>query len=183
MPYIHTDNDYPGIRGLMEFRPDAANALNALAETLLVSPSPLSRGERELIASFVSSCNQCTFCMTSHGAIATCLPGIDETLLQEVWKDYTTSTLSAKMKALLSLAKKVALGGRHVEESDIILAREAGAGEIEIHDTVLIAAAFCMFNRYVDGLGATVPDDPGVYEIIGKQRAAEGYLTKSVLVK
>jgi hypothetical protein len=74
-------------------------------------------------------------------------------------------------------------GGKFVTESDIAAARKQGATDLEIHDTVLIAAAFCMFNRYVDGLGATMPDDPAFYDIIGRQRAQEGYMTKSVLMK
>jgi alkylhydroperoxidase family enzyme len=87
------------------------------------------------------------------------------------------------MKALLNIAGKVQQGGKYVTEADIAAAREQGAGDLEIHDTVLIAAAFCMFNRYVDGLGADTPDDPAFYDIIGRQRAAEGYLTRSVLMK
>ena len=183
MPYIDTHNDIPGIRGLMQFRPEVAIALNQLAQVLLADDASLSKLDRELIASFVSSRNACTFCMTSHGAIAAHLPGGSDALVKAVWKDYTTAPITDKLKALLQIAEKVAKGGLHVNSSDISNAREVGASDLDIHDTVLIAATFCMFNRYVDGLGATTPDDPGFYEIVGKQRAAEGYLTKSVLVK
>lgn len=183
MPYIKTPDDIPGIRGLMNFRPDAALALNKLAQVLLADEASLSRADRELIASFVSSRNECKFCMTSHGAIAAHLPGCDHTTVKAVWDDYSTAPISGKLKALLNIAGKVQKGGKQVTEADILLAREAGANDMDIHDTVLIAAAFCMFNRYVDGLGATTPDDPAFYEIVGKQRAAEGYLTKSILIK
>lgn len=183
MPYIKTPDDIPGIRGLMNFRPDAALALNKLAQALLADEASLSRAERELIASFVSNRNECKFCMTSHGAIAAHLPGCDHQTVKAVWDDYNTAPVSEKLKALLNIAGKVQKGGKHVTEADIALAREAGASDMDIHDTVLIAAAFCMFNRYVDGLGATTPDDPAFYEIVGKQRAAEGYMTKSVLIK
>lgn len=183
MPHIHTPNNIPGIRGLMNFRPDAALALNALAQALLVEDSSLSRAERELIASFTSNRNECKFCMTSHGAIAAHLPGCDSDTVRAVWENYEQADISDKMKSLLNIASKVQQGGKFVTEADIAAARAEGATDLDIHDTVLIAAAFCMFNRYVDGLGATTPDDPAFYEIVGRQRAAEGYLTKSVLMK
>ena len=183
MPYIKTPDDIPGIRGLMNFRPDAALALNKLAQALLADDASLTRAERELIASFVSNRNNCKFCMTSHGAIASYLPGCNSEMVKAVWSDPNTAPISEKMKALFHIAGKVQQGGKFVTEKDILLAREAGAVDMDIHDTVLIAAAFCMFNRYVDGLGATTPDDPAFYEMVGKQRATEGYMTKSVLMK
>ncbi len=183
MPYIDTKNDIAGIRGLMQFRPDVAIALNQLAQVLLADEASLSKLDRELIASFVSSRNDCKFCMTSHGAIAAHLSEGSQELVEAIWKDYKTAPIDEKLKSLLQIADKVAKGGLHVTPADIAAAKEVGASDLDIHDSVLIAATFCMFNRYVDGLGATTPDDPGFYEIVGKQRAAEGYLTKSVLVK
>jgi len=121
--------------------------------------------------------------MTSHGAIAAHLPGCNQDIVGAVWNDYLSAPISDKLKSLFQIADKVRVSGRNVTGKDIQAAREQGASDHDIHDTVLIAAAFCMFNRYVDGLGATTPDDPEFYEIVGKQRAEEGYLTKSVLVK
>lgn len=183
MPYIKTPDSTPGIRGLMNFRPDAAIALNQLAQTLLVEDASLSRAEREVIASFVSHQNNCMFCMKTHGAIAAHLPGCNAEVMQSVWNDYTKAPVSEKLKSLLHIAELVQISGRNVTEQAIERARALGASDLDIHDTVLIAATFCMFNRYVDGLGATTPDDPDLYEMIGRQRAAEGYLTKSVLIK
>ena len=183
MPYIDTKNEIAGIRGLMQFRPEVAVVLNQLAQVLLAEEASLSKRDRELIASFVSSRNSCTFCMTSHGAIAAHLPEGNQALVEAIWNDFKTAPIDDKLKALLQIADKVARGGLHVTPGDIAAAKDTGASDMDIHDTVLIAATFCMFNRYLDGLGATTPDDPGFYEIIGKQRAAEGYLTKSVLIK
>ena len=183
MAYIDIHNDIPGIRGLMQYRPDTALVMNQLAQVLLADEASMPKFDRELIASFVSSRNECKFCMTSHGAIAAHLPGGDQDLVEAVWHDYRSAPISEKLKSLLNIADKVHKGGKHVTEADITAAKEQGASDLDIHDTVLIAAAFCMFNRYVDGLGAATPDDPTFYAIIGKQRAAEGYLTKSVLVK
>ena len=167
----------------MEFRPEVSKALNQLAQALLVDDASLSRSERELIASFVSSRNACRFCMTTHGAIAAHLPGCSDELVHDVWNDYSTTALSDKMKSLLHIADLVRISGLRVTEDDITKAKESRASDLDIHDTVLIAAAFCMFNRYVDGLGATTPDDPEFYEKVGEQRAKEGYLTKSFLTK
>lgn len=183
MPYINTPDDIPGIRGLMNFRPDAALALNKLVQVLLADDASLPRADRELIASFVSSRNECRFCMTSHGAIAAHLPGCNHDIVKAVWDDYKTAPVSEKLKTLLHIAGKVQQSGRLVTEDDISRARAAGASDMDIHDTVLISATFCMFNRYVDGLGATTPHDPEFYELVGKQRAEEGYLTKSILMK
>ena len=183
MPYINTNNDIPGIRGLMEYRPEIAKALNEFAQALLVDDASLSRSERELIASFVSSRNECLFCMTTHGAIAAHLPGCDDDIVADVWKDYTAANLSDKMKSLLHIAELVCKGGLYVTAADIEEARKNGANDLDIHDTVLIAAGFCMYNRYVDGLGATTPDDPMFYKKVGEQRAKEGYMTKSFLIQ
>lgn len=183
MPYIQTPDDIPGIRGLMNVRPDVAIHLNALAQALLADESTLSKGERELIATYVSSQNECRFCASTHGAIAACLLDDDPELVEAVRQDYRQAVISDKLKALLAIAGKVQQGGKFVTPADIESAKQAGATDLEIHDTVLIAAAFCMFNRYVDGLGATTPDDPAFYEMVGRQRSQEGYLTKSVLMK
>lgn len=182
MPYIKTDGTI-GIRGLMNFRPDTGAALNQFAQALLVDDASLSRSEREMIASFVSHQNECAFCMKTHGAIAAHLPDCNADLMQSVWEEYTSAPVSDKMKALLQIADKVRVSGRNVTPEDIANARAHGANDLDIHDTVLIAAAFCMFNRYVDGLGATTPTDQAIYDQIGKQRAEEGYLTKSILNK
>ncbi|MGB3081084.1 MAG: carboxymuconolactone decarboxylase, partial [Saprospiraceae bacterium] len=120
---------------------------------------------------------------TSHAAIVSHLPEFGDDVISAVRNDYRSAPISDKLKALLNIAEKVRVSGRNVSESDIEKARQQGASDLDIHDTVLIAAMFCMMNRYVDGLGATTPDDPAFYAIVGKQRAEEGYMTKSVLVK
>jgi hypothetical protein len=103
--------------------------------------------------------------------------------VESVWAHFESSSISNKLKSLLRIADQVRVSGRAVTKETIDAARNEGASNMDIHDTVLIAASFCMFNRYVDGLDATTPDDPTFYELVGKQRAAEGYLTKSVLIK
>lgn len=174
MAYIKVPEGMPGIRGLMAFRPETAKPLNDLVEVLLQGPSTLSKGERELIAAYVSNLNECQFCAGTHGAIAKHHFN-DSTPVEEVWKDPETASITQKMKALLRIAKKVQQSGSAVSEDIIAYARKEGATDLELHDTVLIAAAFCMFNRYVDGLGTKAPDDPNVYDQIGAYRAKHGY--------
>jgi uncharacterized peroxidase-related enzyme len=175
MAHIQLREDLPGIRGLMVFRPETAEPLNQLADILLRGPNSLTPGERELIATFVSSRNDCFFCQTVHGAVAAYHLGHNEQLVVDVTTNPEHAAVSDKMKALLAIAGKVQRGGKEVSSEDIARARECGASDIEIHDTVLIAAAFCMFNRYVDGLGTWAPTDPDVYRQRAPVTAREGY--------
>ncbi len=179
MPHIKLAEDLPGIRGAMAFRPETALPLNELVEVLLRGPSTLTPGERELIATYVSSQNDCFYCQTIHGAIATHHLGGNEQLVLDTKRDYKTAAVSNKLKALLAIAGKVQKGGKNVLSDDIERARREGATDIEIHDTVLIAAAFCMYNRYVDGLATWAPTDPEFYRARGAKVAKEGYLQVS----
>jgi uncharacterized peroxidase-related enzyme len=180
MPHIALPAGYPGIRSLFMYNPTTAGPLNDLVQTLLHDPSTstLTPGERELIATYTSSLNTCKYCASTHGAIAKYQLDGNESVVNDVIKDPSSAAVSDKLKALLKIAAKVQVDGKLVNENDIALARSQGATDKEIHDTVLIAAAFCMYNRYVDGLGTWAPDDPAVYDAIGKQRATEGYHTK-----
>ncbi|MBC7886106.1 MAG: carboxymuconolactone decarboxylase family protein [Saprospiraceae bacterium] len=178
MAHIKINEDLPGIRCLMDFRPETAVPLNALAEVLLRNDEGLNKGERELIAAYVSSLNDCAFCQSIHGAVAAYYLGEDTVV--NVKQKFKEADISNRMKALLSIAGCVQLGGKFVTEKEISFAKNEGASDIEIHDTVLIAAAFCMFNRYVDGLGTFAPDDPEMYEFRAKKIAEEtGYANSS----
>lgn len=176
MAHINLQNDYPGIRGLMAFSPQTAKPLNELAEVLLRDDNnTLGRGERELIATYVSSLNDCFFCQNVHGGLAQHYFQCDTNFIDAVKKDIFSSAVSHKMKLLLSIAASVQQGGKNVTPQQIENAKANGATDKEIHDTVLIAAAFCMFNRYVDGLGTWAPEDKNYYIERAKQRAEEGY--------
>ena len=168
MPHIALPPDLPGIRGLMAFRPETAKPINELVDVLLRGPHTLSPGERELIATYVSARNDCRYCQTIHGAIAAHHLGGDEALVLDVKRDAERAAISYKLKALLVIAGKTADSGRLVTAEDVERARALGATDLEIHDTVLIAAVFCLCNRYVDGLATWAPDDPDFY----RQRAA-----------
>src|SRR6478735_11935719 len=174
MAHISVPEGVPGIRSLVMFRPETGQHLYELAEVLLRGESPLSQAERELIAAYVSSRNECMFCMSSHAAAARCLYGDGDTTVDDVLKDMEQANISPKMKALLHIAGKVQILGKEVKTEDIEAARALGATDKELHDTVLIAASFSMFNRYVDGLASLTPTDPEAYKEMGK-RMVQGY--------
>lgn len=177
MAHIDLKNDLPGIRGPMAYRPETAKPLNELAEVLLRDDNnSLSRGERELIGAYVSSLNDCFFCQNVHGALAQHYMQCDMQVIDDIKRDFRISPLSEKMKALLSIAGSVQKSGKHVTTVQIDNAKKAGVTDREIHDTVLIAAAFCMFNRYVDGLATWAPVDRQVYIDRAPRRAEEGYM-------
>jgi uncharacterized peroxidase-related enzyme len=175
VPHISVPEGVPGIRSLFAFRPEVAGPMSVLADVLLHAASSLSRGERELIGAYVSALNECTFCHNSHAAIAACHLGDDGAVMRAVLADAESAPVSAKTKALLAIAARVQRGGREVSDANIARARAEGATDVEIHDTVLIAAAFCMFNRYVDGLGALTPTDPAGYRERARFVAEHGY--------
>jgi uncharacterized peroxidase-related enzyme len=175
MAYINVPEGVPGIRSLVMFRPETGQYLYELAQVLLRGPSPLTEAEREMFAAYVSSRNNCNFCMKSHAAAARCLLGDNEGLMDDVLKDDPTD-VGNKMKALLHIAVKVQESGKLVEQADIDRAREAGATDMDIHDTVLIAATFSMFNRYVDGLNSFTPENNEDYIPMGKRMAEKGYV-------
>jgi len=176
MAHIDVLKEVPGIRSLVMFRPETGVHLYELAQVLLRGPSPISEANRELIATYVSYRNNCLFCMNSHAAAARCLFGDEAQLVDEVLKDMQTAPISNKMKALLNIAGKVQILGKEVKEENILAARNTGADDREIHDTVLIAASFSMFNRYVDGLASWTPTDPEEYKEMGKRMAKKGYV-------
>jgi uncharacterized peroxidase-related enzyme len=175
MAHIDLGNDNPGIRALLAYRPEAAASLSQFTDFLLRGDNTLTRGERELIAAYVSKRNECAYCTRSHSATAAAqLPGgagqVEQTLA-----DLDAAPVSGKLRALLDIAGLVQVSGQLVTENAVAKARAEGATDLEIHDTVLIAAAFCMFNRYVDGLGAPAPDDPAQYAASSRFLAQHGY--------
>jgi uncharacterized peroxidase-related enzyme len=187
MSHIALPEGFTGIRAGFVFRPETAKPLNELADILLHQPSTLTAGERELIATYVSSENDCYYCQTAHGAIASA--NLDneqalgekasEDLVMKVKRDFQHADISEKLKALLVIAGQVQRGGKNVTAEAVEAARNLGATDLEIHDTVLIAAAFCMYNRYVDGLATWQPVNDEMYRERGKYIAREGYIAAS----
>ena len=172
--HIPVQDGLPGITGLLEYRLDTGKPIRELTQTLLRGPSTLTEGERELIATVVSHRNACRFCASAHTAAADLLLG-NSTASEAVKHDIDEAPVSAKLKALLRIAAKVQDNGRLVTEKDVTAARAQGATDLELHDTVLIAALFSLYNRYVDGLAAETPDDPAFYRTLADRIVNRGY--------
>jgi uncharacterized peroxidase-related enzyme len=166
----------PGILGLLRFRPTTAKPLMELAEVLLRGESPLSRGERELIAAQVSQLNGCQFCYNTHGTHAALQLERGWDTVDAIATDLDGAPVSDRLRALLRIAAAVTAGGKQVTPELVETARAVGASDVEIHDAVLIAASFCMYNRYVDGLGTWAPPDRIDYLESGRSIVADGYL-------
>ena len=175
MPHIALPEGLPGITSGFAFRPETAKPMRELAEVLLRGANTLTSAEREMIATFVSDRNDCYFCQASHRAAAAHHLGGDYSVVDAVRRDFQTAPVSPKLKALLAIAGRVQESGRQVTASDVERARAAGATDMEIHDAVLIAAAFSMFNRYVDGLATFTPRDEESYDQMGQRMARDGY--------
>jgi uncharacterized peroxidase-related enzyme len=176
MAFISLPEGVPGIAGPMQAYPETAVHLRGLANALLRGPSSLTAGERETIAAFVSSGNECAFCARSHAAVARHHLGEDRGVVEAALSGEPGSLISPKLAALLTIAEKVRRNGREVTAEDVERARQTGADDKAIHDTVLIAAAFSMYNRYVDGLGTWAPDDQQMYDTMGARLAKHGYM-------
>jgi len=175
MAHINVPENIPGIRSLVLFRPETGAPLYDLAQALLRGPSSLSPAERELIAAAVSKENECRFCCSSHAAAARVLFGDESAVVDEVLEKKSAAATGEKIGRLLEIARKTAHSGLQVSAKDIELAREAGADDTAIHDTVLIAATFSLFNRYVDGLDSLTPKDEAEYAPMGVRLAGHGY--------
>jgi uncharacterized peroxidase-related enzyme len=175
-PFIDVPGDLPGIRSLIAFKPETGAALSEFAQTLLRGSSPLTPGERETIAAYVSSRNETYFCTQSHAATAAVLVDGGRDVIDAVIEDVESAAIDPKLRALLRIADKVRQSGLAVTPEDVEQARAAGAKDEDIHDAVLVAAAFCMFNRYVDGLATIAPRERAAYEQMGAVLATAGYV-------
>ncbi len=175
--HIKVAPDVPGIIGPMLAYPETAKYLNGLAETLLRRESPtFSKTDRETIAGLVSYLNNCVFCSESHAEVANAHAG-KKGHAQTAWSKDNWNQFSPRMQALMKIAEKVQKDARTVQPNDVEAAKAAGATEADVHDTVLIAAAFCMYNRYVDGLGTfTPPRGDGSYVQMGQHLKNVGYM-------
>src|SRR5690606_34586214 len=123
MAHINIDETLPGIRGLMDFSPATARPMNELAELLLRAENTLSRGDRELVATYVSYLNDCFFCQNAHGGIAQHYLECDMEFIDGIKEDYSKKAISDKLKALLAIAGSVCKEGKYVTEDQLDRAR------------------------------------------------------------
>lgn len=176
MAHIRLTSPLPGMTGLLQSMPITAKPLKELAQALLRNSKALTPAEGETIATYVSVLNGCEYCSRSHGAVARLLLKYEGGIVEDLRSGTYLIGLEPRMAALMHLAERVQATPVGVRPEDIEKAKAAGAGDGDIHDAVLIAAAFCMYNRYVDGLGTAVPEHPAAYEAIGRRLVDQGYV-------
>lgn len=158
----------------MALTPGLGLHLRGLADELLVKDFPgasITRAEREMLASAVSSANDCFFCMDSHNAFACDLLSRAKTSMEVVGA-------RAKFQALQAIALTVRASARELGREDIERAKSAGATDGDVQLAVLIASAFSMYNRMVDGLRARTPEHERAYEARASEIADRGYATR-----
>ena len=174
--------DVPGIGVAMRLTPGIGIHLRGLADEVLVNDFPgatIKRHEREMIATAVSAANDCFFCMDSHAAHASALLEREQATHREPMLDIikagSSDGLDPKMQALLHVARTVRAAPLRLTEADVAAAHDAGASEGDVQLAILIAAAFSMYNRLVDGFRARTPADTGVYGMRAAEIADHGY--------
>ena len=179
--------DAPGILTALRLTPNLGIHLRGLADELLVNDFPgatLVRAEREMLATAVSAGNNCFYCMDSHGAFATALlelMGAEErTPLIDAIKDGSSEGFDDKMRALLHIARTVRREPRDLASRDVDAAHEAGATDADVQLAVLIASAFSMYNRLVEGFRARTAPTPEAYRARSGEIAAHGYSDQRV---
>ncbi|MGL4631954.1 MAG: carboxymuconolactone decarboxylase family protein [Leadbetterella sp.] len=175
MAYISIDNTLPGMRSLLAYRPAIAPSLTALMQILMRSDEGLCKGERELIAAYVSFLNGCMGCYDIHAKVSQCLLNTDEDYFENIKNDFRDALISDKLKALLSIAQSIQKGGKFVTTQQVETAKNQGASDLEIHDTVLISGLFCLFNKYIDGLKVITLDTPQSLRERAEMIAEMGY--------
>jgi uncharacterized peroxidase-related enzyme len=174
--------DAPGILTAIRLTPGLGVHLRGLADELLVNEFPgatIERAEREMLATAVSAGNDCFYCMDSHGAFATALLEADGSTdrigLIDTIKLGSSDGLDPKMTALLHIARTVRQDALGLTDADVAAAREAGATDADVQLAVLIAAAFSMYNRIVDGFRAATPPVTAAYRDRAREIASHGY--------
>jgi uncharacterized peroxidase-related enzyme len=179
--------DAPGILTALLLTPELGIHLRGLADELLVNDfagATIVRAEREMLATATSAANDCFYCMDSHGAFATALletTGAAERVpLIDGIKLGSSDGLDDKMQALLHIARTVRREPRDLTAADVAAAHAAGASDADVQLAVLIASAFSMYNRIVEGFRARTPPVAEVYRERASEIAAHGYSDRRV---
>ena len=152
--------------------PGAARHLIMYHEVLMRGPSPLSVGERELIAAYVSGLNACSYCHGIHSVTAQAF-GVPEQLIKDMVLDLDTASVDERLRPLLRFVRALTKLPTRVVQADIEAIRSAGWGDDAIHDAVAVCALFNFMNRYVEGLGISAND--AYFQLSGLRLHEGGY--------
>lgn len=173
MPYLPSLPANAVLLDLFKAYPDLYEPLLEYHEVLLRGPSPLSVGQRELIAAFVSALNACHYCHGVHAATAERF-GISPTILAALVQDVTAAPVDAPLKPILLYVRKLTLSPAKMTAEDAEAVYAAGWDERALHDAVAICALFNLMNRLVDGLGIDAGDE--YFRLASERLARVGYV-------
>lgn len=152
------ENLFPGINGPLRFRPETGKPLLELAEVLLRGPHPLTAGERELIAAYVSGLNACGYCHGVHTVTAQAC-GVAAGVAPAVVEDLDAAPVDEKLRPVLRYVGKLTRAPSSVTRADADEVRAAGWSDQALHDAVMVCALFNFMNRMVEGHGISAGPD------------------------
>lgn len=149
-----------------------AKALIHFHEAVLRQPSPLSAGERELIAAYVSALNSCQYCYGVHEQTAREF-GLSPNVLDALMADVESAPVDAKLRPILRYVRKLTLSPSRLVRADADAVFSAGWSEQALHDAICVTCLFNFMNRLLDGHGVT--GNTALYEDRGQALQREGY--------
>lgn len=158
MPFFPSFRDESEIGDVYRYEPRIWNGFLEFSRELMRGPSPLTPGERELIAGYVSGLNACEFCHGAHTAAAVAF-GFPEDLMPKLLEDLASAPVSEKLKPILSFVRKLTLTPAKMRESDAEAVFKAGWDEIALHHAIGVAARYNLVNRLIHGHGISANPD------------------------
>ena len=172
MTYLKSLPDDTKVYDVFASRPAIYEPFTEACEQIMRGPSPLSRGDRELIGAFVSALNGCPYCHDVHTEAVQAY-GIDAELARRLTEDIDTAAVEDRMKPLFALVRKTTEAAYRVTQADFEWAYEQGWNDDAIHDAIVVACLFNFMNRLVSTLG--IEADEAYLAGAGPRIRDEGY--------
>ena len=151
MAFFSFLDDSSGIASVFANNKVRARPMRELRKQIMRGPSPLSVGERELIAAFVSTLNQCEFCAGGHTALAA--RTVDVRVLDELIANIDTAAISDRLKPIFRFVKKLTEAPSRIVQADVESIHAAGWEESAVEDAIAVCSLFNMLNRIANGYG------------------------------
>ena len=174
MPFLKSHHEKSGPGDVFQAYPEIYRHWAEMGQALINGPSPLSPGEREMIQAFVAGLIKCQFACVAHTAAAVAR-GIEPGVVEKLLADVASAPVSAKLKPLLALVKKLALEPTQVSQSDADAVFAAGWDEQAYHSAVAVTARMTFMSKIIHGHGF-VPMSPERAKTSAEHRAKAGYV-------
>ena len=136
----------PNVFLALAHRPDECRAFFAYYDALMLRDSGLSKAEREMIVVATSAANGCPYCVVAHGAVLRIFAK-NSILADQLTVNYRSADITARQRAMLDFALKMARRPEAIEEADVQTLRDEGFSDEDIWDIGAITALFAMSNR------------------------------------